>query len=143
MLKKISIIAACMMLVAVIVYSCKKEKIVIPDEPIKTIDGSWKIISALRNGTDLTNRFDFSKFRIVFSDSSYTITEPVPFIVSKNGNWSFDDANYPFRVYFRATGDTTTGSTLQYPVVKGVRNMIISFSPGCTSNIYQYTLEKE
>ena len=143
MLKKMSIIAASLMLLAVIVYSCKKENIVIPDEPLKEIDGSWKITQALRNGTDMTNRFDFSRFRISFADSSYTITNPVPFIVSKSGNWRFDDPNYPFRVFFRATGDTTTSSTLQYPVVKGVRNMVISFSPGCTSNTYQYTLEKE
>lgn len=143
MLKKLSIIFSLMMLLAIVIYSCKKENTDIPAESVKKIDGSWKIIRALRNGTDMTARFDFSKFRISFSDSSYTITNAVPFIVSKNGNWRFDDPNYPFRVFFRATGDTTTSSTVQYPVVKGVRNIIISFSPGCTSNTYQYTLEKE
>ncbi len=143
MLKKISIVAATVMLLAAIVFSCKKEKITYPDEPVKEVNGTWKITQALRNGTDMTSRFDFSHFRINFSDSTYTITEPVPFIVSKDGTWGFDDPHYPFRMFFHATGDTATSSTIQYPVVAGVRNIIISFSPGCRTNTYQYTLIKE
>jgi len=100
-------------------------------------------VQALRNGTDLTNRFDFSRFRISFSDSSYTITNLVPFLVSKNGHWNFDDPGYPAQVFFRAEGGASATSTVNYPVVKGVRNIILSFSPGCTSNTYTYTLEKE
>lgn len=144
MLKKLTFLTTILLLLVAVLYtSCKKENTKRPAEPVKQIDGSWKIIKALRNGTDLTNRFDFSKFRISFSDSSYTVTEPVPFLVSKNGNWSFDDPDYPFAVYFRATGEPEATSTVQYPVVKGVRNLILSFSPGCTSNTYEYTLEKE
>ncbi len=123
-------------------FSCEKEQTAAPLEPIKTINGNWQIIKALRNGTDLTSRFDFSTFRINFTDSSYSMTDPVPFIVSKNGKWNFDDPKYPFKMSFTAQNDTTKSSTILYPVTNGVRNIIISFSPGCTSNTYQYTLQK-
>ncbi len=122
--------------------SCKKETVTIPDEPLKSIEGNWKIIKALRNGTDLTNRFDFSKFRISFTDKSYAVSNAVPFLVSKDGEWSFDDPVYPFKMSFVEQGKQPVTSTIQYPVVKGVRNIIISFSPGCTLNTYQYTLQK-
>ena len=122
-------------------YSCQKEKVVITDEPVKDISGSWKIFKALRNGTDLTNRFKFDDFRITFNDSSYTVTNLVPFITSKDGTWRFDDPAYPFEITFTSAGDAKK-SNLLYPVVNGVRNMVISFSPGCSLNTYQYTLQK-
>ncbi|RYY55609.1 MAG: DUF5004 domain-containing protein [Chitinophagaceae bacterium] len=143
MLKKICFISALLLVLAAVLYSCKKENTSLPAEPQKAIDGSWKIVQALRNGTDLTSRFDFSKFRIVFSDSSYTLTNPVPFLVTKNGHWSFDDPQYPAKVFFRAENGVSATSSVNYPVVKGIRNIIISFSPGCVSNSYTYTLEKE
>jgi Domain of unknown function (DUF5004) len=123
-------------------FSCKKENTTIPPEPVKAINGSWKIVKALRNGTDLTARFDFSSFRITFSDSTYSIENMVPFIVSQNGKWSFDDPQYPFKISFVTQGGLSKSSDMLYPVVKGVRNIVISFSPGCTLNTYQYTLEK-
>jgi len=143
MLKKITLITAILVSLAVVLYSCKKEATRNYGEPVKEIDGTWKITRALRNGTDMTTRFDFSRFRISFADSSYTLSNPVPFLVSGNGNWSFDDPNYPFTMFFRVAGEPGVSSTVQYPVVKGVRNIILSFSPGCVSNTYQYTLEKE
>ncbi|MDO9374701.1 MAG: DUF5004 domain-containing protein [Bacteroidota bacterium] len=123
-------------------FSCKKENTATPAEPVKEITGSWRIIKALRNGTDLTTRFDFSAFRIKFSDGNYTIENPVPFIVNKPGTWKFDDPVYPFNISFRTGSDSAT-SAIQYPVVGGVRNLVVSFSPGCQSNIYEYTLQKE
>src|SRR6266850_7860612 len=68
--------------------ACKPEHLVLPGEPMKQLSGNWQIIKATRNGTDLTTRFDFSHFRIQFTDSSYTIDSLVPFIVSKNGKWA-------------------------------------------------------
>ena len=136
------IISLSLLFFLLLTFSCKKENTTIPGEPVKEIGGSWKIIKALRNGTDLTNRFDFSAFRIKFADSSYTIENPVPFIVGKNGKWSFDDPTYPFKMSFTAQSDTAVSSSIQYPVTDGVRNIIISFSPGCTLNTYQYTLQK-
>lgn len=143
MIKKILFVGVTIFIGGLIFLSCKKEEVSIPAEPVKEINGSWKIIKALRNGVDMTARFDFSKFRINFSDSNYTISNLVPFIVNANGAWKFDDPEYPFVMSFQANGDTLKTSAVQYPVVKGVRNIVISFSPGCQLNTYQYTLEKE
>ena len=136
------LISVPVIILLLLVFSCKKENAVAPAEPVKAITGNWKIIKAVRNGADLTARFDFSAFRINFADSAYTITDQVPFIVSKNGKWSFDDPQYPFKMFFTAQSDTTKSTAILYPVVDGVRNIVISFSPGCTTNIYQYTLQK-
>jgi hypothetical protein len=136
------ILSLSLLFLLLLTFSCKKENTAIPEESVKGIEGSWKIVKALRNGTDLTSRFNFADFRIKFADSSYTIENLVPFIVSKNGRWSFDDPTYPFKMIFKAGADTAVTSNIQYPVVKGVRNIIISFSPGCTLNKYQYTLQK-
>lgn len=122
--------------------ACKPERLSVPSEPHKDLAGSWQIIKATRNGTDLTNRFDFSQFRIKFTDSTYTIDSLLPFIVSKNGKWAFDDPNYPFTVSFKATDSAAKTSPLLFPVVGGQRNVIITFSPGCANNSYQYTLQK-
>ncbi|MBO9202462.1 MULTISPECIES: DUF5004 domain-containing protein [Niastella] len=122
--------------------ACKPELLVTPSEPTKGLSGSWQIIKATRNGTDLTTRFDFSRFRINFTDSSYTIDSLVPFIVSRNGKWSFDDPTFPFSLSFQPTDSSARTSPLQYPVTGGQRNLIISFSPGCSLNTYQYTLQK-
>ncbi len=139
MKKYLSIAVVFMLLIS---NACKKETPIIPPEPTKSINGNWKIIKALRNGTDLTSRFNFNNFRISFTDSTYALSNPVPFIVSKDGTWSFDDPVYPFRMTFKTAGGADAGSTIQYPVVKGVRNIVISFSPGCTKNTYQYTLQQ-
>ena len=139
MRKIISISAVVFLLMTL---SCKKASKDTPLEPVKSITGSWKIINALRNGTDLTSRFDFSAFRLNFTDSNYTITNPLPFIVMKDGKWKFDDPVYPFKISFTAQNDTTKTSSFLFPVVNGTRNIIISFSPGCFTNTYQYTLQK-
>ena len=131
-----------LLLGSLVFVACKPERLLIPSEPVKDISGNWQISKATRNGTDLTTRFDFSHFRIHFSDSSYTIDSLVPFIVSHNGRWSFDDPNYPFTLSFRATDSSAKTSPLLFPVVGGQRNIIITFSPGCSANSYQYTLQK-
>jgi hypothetical protein len=123
-------------------YACKPEMLMAPSEPAKGLSGNWQIIKATRNGTDLTLRFDFSRFRIHFTDSTYTIDSLVPFIVSRNGKWAFDDPTYPFTLSLQATDSNAKTSPLLYPVTGGQRNVIITFSPGCSLNTYQYTLQK-
>jgi len=130
------------LLLALVFVACKPEMLVTPSESTKNLSGNWQIIKATRNGTDLTTRFDFSKFRIHFTDSSYTIDSLVPFIVSHSGRWSFDDPQYPFTLTFQATDSSAKTSPLQYPVTGGQRNVIITFSPGCSLNTYQYTIQK-
>jgi len=123
-------------------FSCKPELLVTPSEPVKALAGSWQVLKATRNGTDITSRFDFTHFRINFTDSSYTIDNLVPFIVDRNGKWAFDNPTYPFNISFTAKDSVTKSSPLLYPVTNGQRNVIITFSPGCNLNSYQYTLQK-
>lgn len=123
--------------------SCKREVIAI-EESVKDVTGTWVIKKATRNATDLTNSLDFSQFRIQFNtDSTYTIENLMPFIVSKNGSYSLDDPQYPFKITFNEMNASVPEQTaFNYPTVNGVRQMILTFSPGCESNIYEYTLEK-
>lgn len=131
-----------LMALAMTVNSCKQKEILVPEAP-KDIAGEWRVTKAMRNGIDITSLTDFTKFRIRFTaDMQYSIENPLPFIVSKNGSYSMDDPKYPFRITFTQTGGTAVSSGFTYPVVNGKRNMNFSFSPGCASNIYLYTLEK-
>ena len=123
-------------------FACKPEQLLAPSEPAKSLTGNWQIIRATRNGTDLTNRFNFSQFSIYFTDSSYSIDSLVPFIVSRNGKWAFDDPSYPFTLRLQPTDSSAKTSSIQYPVTGGQRNLLITFSPGCNLNTYQYTLQK-
>ena len=129
-------------LCSLVFFACKPEMLIAPSEPAKDLSGSWQIIKATRNGTDLTMRFNFSQFRIRFTDSTYTIDSLVPFIVNRSGKWAFDDPTYPFTLSFQATDSSAKTSPLLFPVTGGQRNLIITFSPGCSANTYQYTLQK-
>lgn len=129
-------------LCSLVFFACKPELLIAPSEPAKDLSGSWQIIKATRNGTDLTLRFNFSQFRIRFTDSTYTIDSLVPFIVNRSGKWAFDDPTYPFTLSFQATDSSAKTSPLLFPVTGGQRNLIITFSPGCSANTYQYTLQK-
>ena len=129
-------------LCSLVFFACKPEMLIAPSEPAKDLSGSWQIIKATRNGTDLTMRFDFSRFRIRFTDSTYTIDSLVPFIVNRSGKWAFDDPTYPFTLSFQATDSSAKTSPLLFPVTGGQRNLTITFSPGCSANTYQYTLQK-
>ncbi|MBO9154750.1 DUF5004 domain-containing protein [Chitinophaga sp. GCM10012297] len=138
-----SALTICLLIaLAVAVNSCKRKDILVPEQP-KDISGEWRVTKAMRNGIDITSLADFTKFRIRFNaDKQYTIENPLPFIVSKNGSYSMDDPKYPFRITFNQTGGTAVSSGFTYPVVNGKRNMNFAFSPGCASNTYLYTLER-
>jgi hypothetical protein len=137
-----ALLPGCALLLGCLIFSCKIEHVNPPNEPLKNIAGSWGIIHATRNGTDLTNSFDFSHFRIVFTDSTYAIDSLVPFVVSRNGRWAFDDPQYPFNLIFTPADSPNVSTPFTFPVTGGVRNIILSFSPGCPANAYQYTLQK-
>ncbi len=126
-----------------VINSCKQKEILVPEQA-KDIAGEWRVIKALRNGVDITTLTDFTQFRIKFTtDLQYTIENPLPFVVSKNGSYALDDPKYPFRITFRQAGTGAPVSTsFTYPVVAGKRNMSFSFSPGCAANTYLYTLER-
>ena len=122
--------------------ACKREVAIQPMEATKTLNGSWQVIKATRNGTDLTSRFDFSKFKIVFTDSSYTLENLVPFPVTENGSFYLDDPKYPFKIFLKQTGGQYQPLDMQFPITGGVRRIIIDFSPGCSENTYEYTLQQ-
>ncbi|TDW96321.1 DUF5004 domain-containing protein [Dinghuibacter silviterrae] len=129
-------------LLVMMAAACKVESnLKAPVEPVKKITGTWQIVDATENGTDLMQWFDFTKFRITFADSTYTLDSLLPFMVSANGKWKVDDPQYPFSITLTPTDSAAVVSPLSFPVVGGVRNMILTFSPGCNKNSYQYTLQ--
>ena len=128
--------------------SCKTDKIAPVAEPTKDLTGTWKIVAATRNGTNLLPLVDsatinFNKFSLVFSGGNYTIANPLPFLVSQNGTYALDNPQFPFQITFKPTGSTTPVATaFTYPIVNGVRVLTIVFSPGCPQNTYSYSFEK-
>ena len=129
-------------LLVLMVNSCQKESTRINSEAKKNITGSWKIAAVTRNGVDITNYFDFTGFEIQFKeDGSYTVGNQAPFIIAKNGTWSLDNDTHPLRISFTQQGESKAISNeFDYPVVEGVRRIILKGSPGCRSNVYQYSL---
>jgi hypothetical protein len=113
-------------------------------ESVKQLDGTWQLKTVTRNGTDITNVMDFSKFHVILKqDSTYTLENYLPFIVKNNGKWKVDDANYPFHLSFTETNSSNAvTSEIQYPIVDGERQISLTLSPGCASNIYTYAFEK-
>ncbi len=126
------------------IVSCKTEEMLKPQESFKDISGSWQIVKAVQNTRDLTADYDFSNFRIHFTENShYEIENYVPFIVKQNGTFSLDDGQYTFQIDFNQEGsETPVSSTFDYPVIDGVRSLRLMFSPGCVDNTYIYTLKK-
>jgi len=129
---------------ALFITSCKVEKIAPQSESTKDISGSWKVIRATRNGTDITSIIDFSQFRVKFdSQGNYTLVNSLPFLVTANGKYALDDPQYPFKITFTPTGGSTVSTAFNYPIVAGSRQLNMTFSPGCPQNTYVYTLVKE
>ncbi|HEX7756674.1 MAG TPA: DUF5004 domain-containing protein [Niabella sp.] len=129
-------------LLSVVINSCKKEQTKINPEAGKNIVGTWKIVNVTRNGVDITPYFDFTPFSIEFKeDGSYVVNNQAPFVISKNGTWSLDDPTHPLHISFMQEGASETFiNEFDYPVVEGVRRIVLRGAPGCTSNTYQYSL---
>ena len=127
----------------VILFSCTKTKEPIA-EPEKKFTGTWQIAKIVRNESDITAWVDAAQFRLTLNtDNTYTIANNnIPFVANTGGTWSVDDPAYPFHISFHATGSTdAVTADMLAPVDKGKRNIVITFSPGCYSNKYVYTLE--
>lgn len=109
----------------------------------KDLSGSWSISRVSRNGLDITNAMDFSLFTIKFDENkTYKIENYLPFIVRKNGTWNIDDPQYPSQLIFQEEGGTKANASFEYVIDKGERKIIVSFVPGCHSNIYTYVLKR-
>jgi hypothetical protein len=114
------------------------------EEPVKDLTGTWYITKATRNGTDITQAMNFSDFRIAFNpDNTYTIDNYLPFLVREDGTWNVNDLQYPTQLIFKEeTSADSCISSFEYQTVKGERQITLSFSPGCNSNVYSYLLER-
>lgn len=114
-------------------------------EPVKDLNGTYRITNVVRNSVDITQWVDSSGFRLMMmSDNTYTLQgNSIPFLVNSNGKWSVDDPQYPYNLTFNPT-DSTNAFTgrIGTPVSKGQRGMQVTFSPGCPNNSYVYTFEK-
>lgn len=124
------------------ITSCKTEKIVPNQEAAKDITGSWQVVKASRNGADITSLVDFTQFKLVFDGTNYTLNNKLPFIVLQNGTYSVDDPQYPFQIAFTPAASKKVATAFTYPIVNGVRQLSITFSPGCPNNSYVYTFQK-
>jgi hypothetical protein len=131
-------------LVATFCASCKIEQVAPVPESKKDLTGTWKVIQASRNGTNLVPLFDFTQFSITFNGTAgtYTLNNPVPFIVPANGKYTLDDPQYPYSITFTATGGQPVPTAFNYPIINGARQIIMTFSPGCAQNSYVFTLSK-
>lgn len=125
-----------------IISSCKTEKIVPNQEAVKDIKGNWQVVKAMRNGADITSLADFTQFKLTFDGSNYTLTNKLPFLVLQNGTYTLDDPQYPFQISFTPLASKTVATAFTYPIVNGVRQLSITFSPGCANNSYVYTFQK-
>lgn len=131
-----------LLMLVVSLGSCKMEKISPTKESVKDISGNWKIIRATRNGADLTSLADLSQFRLNFNNGKYSLLNKVPFLVSKDGSYALDDPKYPFQITFTATGGAPVATAFDFPIVNGVRQLTITFNPGCANNSYVYVFKK-
>lgn len=120
---------------------------VLPDsytETPKDLSGEWQLHEVTRNGTDITERMDFSAFHLYLNkDNTYEFENYLPFIVKDKGTWSIDDPLYPFHLSFTEEDSQETVKTeIQYVTSGGKRQLIITLSPGCHLNTYTYTFQK-
>lgn len=141
-LKHLLLICACFAFLASCdVIEAEEEEIIVESE--KNIAGTWQIINVTRNGQNITGKFDFSRFRVNFlPDHTFSIENPVPFFVKTNGIWSVDDPRYPFKISFEEGGDDLLITEFNYPIVGAERQIQFTFSPGCTTNTYEYFLQR-
>ena len=132
-----------LLVLVVSLYSCKIEKET-SGEPVKGLNGKWRVARVIRNAEDITPTVDSTGLRLtLLDDNSFTIeNNNIPFVANENGTWLLDDPAYPFHISFKAKDSITIGvADLSVPVEMGKRKMLITFSPGCNSNKYIYTLE--
>ena len=82
-------------------------------EVAKNINANWQLSAVSRNGVDITDMMDFTRFHIVLNeDNTYKIENYLPFIVKGNGSWSVDDPIYPFHLFFKENGTEKEIKTL-------------------------------
>lgn len=124
--------------------SCKEEvSMKVAGESVKDITGKWEIVSLLRNGENLTEHMDLSKFRIVFNtDGTYTLEDRFAFMVEGPGTYNLSDPQYPIGLVMKPLAKPEAKARFQFPVVEGERQLSLIMSTGCSSNIYQFNFKR-
>ena len=114
------------------------------EEAPKDLSGVWQLSQVTRNGIDISEAMDFSKFKLhLNADNSYQLENYLPFIVRHDGSWKVDDPQYPFHLIFQEGGASQEVKTeIAYPVVDGKRQVSLTLSPGHKSNKYKYVFVK-
>ena len=67
----------------------------------------------------------------------------MPFIVTQSGKFTLDNSQYAFKITFKPTSGPEASTAFTYPIVNGIRQLTVVFSPGCSQNVYTYTLKKD
>ena len=114
-------------------------------EAMKDMSGTWRLKTVTRNGVNITQQMDFSRFRLnLNADGTYSIQNYLPFVVSGDGTWAVNDPQHPMLLTFKENG-SAEGINLDfsYPIVDGSRTLSITLSPGCHTNSYVYTLYRD
>lgn len=113
-------------------------------EAPKDFTGVWQLTTVSRNSIDITDVMDFSQFRLHLNgDNTYTLENKLPFVVMHNGKWGADDPQYPFFLEFQEEGaEYPSRAEILFPVVDGERQIQLTLSPGCASNVYVYLFKR-
>lgn len=115
------------------------------EETHKDLSGVWKLEKVTRNGIEITELMDFSKFSIELKENgNYVIENYLPFVVKNNGKWQVDDPLYPFHLIFEEDGGSSSEVSveIEYMIVNGKRSLSVDLSPGCFSNVYTYVFNR-
>lgn len=138
------------LMLAIILIKCD-DAVTIPEgafeEQEVDISGAWTISTVIRNGEDISDKFDFSGFSLSLNmngemPTTYEIQNGgAPFPVISSGSWSFDDNVYPTLMTLTNTEGASQISFDRAPI-SGNTTMEIEFQLGCSENSYKYTLSK-
>jgi len=143
----------CLLIIPILCFSgCESKEVTIPggafDEKTIDLQGTWKISRVLLNGTEITDKFDFTGFALTLNMSGGQPAEfqinnaSAPFVVINNGTWSYNDPVYPTSMKFNTGFDEGSVQFLVPPISTG-SEMSISFSLGCHDNTYVYEFGKQ
>ena len=115
------------------------------EEAMKDMSGTWRLKTVTRNGINITQQMDFSRFRLILdADGTYSIRNYLPFVVKTDGTWRVNDPQHPMLLTLKEEGEAE-GIDLDftYPVVDGSRALSITLSPGCHTNSYVYSFYRD
>lgn len=136
---------ACVLsVISIILLSCKTEKMEPLIESRKDLTGSWVVTRVLQNSNDITENLELNEFKLVFEAGNYSfVNQNIPFIVDGDGQWAFNDPQFPFSINFTPANGEAKHSKIDFPITGSARELTLTFDLGCYRNVYQFTLRPE